>query len=146
MKTFHIAVACRDASGMATMPVFTVTATTEEYNHGIHYKKAKALAEDARYEEPFICFDDTEHAAILAAVHALDLTPQVIAIDMSDGLVHRMRGDAGSIKVICYDRDDTDEFSDAVDDYPVGENGQLIRCWAQVEITEIDPGLKKARD
>lgn len=47
MKTFHIAVACRNASGIPDMPIFTVTVTDEEYDLGIHYDKAQALAEDA---------------------------------------------------------------------------------------------------
>lgn len=73
MKTVHIAVACRNASGMADMPIFTVTATAEEYDLGIHYEKAEAMAEDAGYEKPFVCFDDGEQGAILAAVHTLNL-------------------------------------------------------------------------
>ncbi|WP_073664165.1 MULTISPECIES: hypothetical protein [Pseudomonadota] len=67
MKTHRIAVACRNASGMPDLPIFTVTTTKEEYDLGIHYDKAEALADEAGYEGPFVCFDDTEHAAILAA-------------------------------------------------------------------------------
>lgn len=75
MKTFHIAVACRNASGMLDMPIFTVTVTDEEYDLGIHYDKAQALAEDAGYEEPFLCYDDTEQPVLLAAVRTLGLVP-----------------------------------------------------------------------
>jgi len=39
-----IAVACRNASGMADMPVFTVAVTRKECESGIHYDKAEALA------------------------------------------------------------------------------------------------------
>lgn len=37
METFHIAVACRNASGKADMPVFTVSVTEREYNLGVNY-------------------------------------------------------------------------------------------------------------
>ncbi len=76
MKTLRIAVACRNASGMADMPIFTVTVTAEEYDLGIHYEKAEAMAEDEGYEKPFVCFDDAEQGAILAAVHTLELAPK----------------------------------------------------------------------
>lgn len=52
--------------------------------------------------------------------------------------------DAGEIKVICYDTSDTDEDSPAVADRPVGENGQLVRCWAHTQLAQVDPGLKLA--
>lgn len=146
MDTMHIAVACRNASGMSDMPIFTVTATLKEYALGIHYKKAEALAEEAGYEKPFVCFVAAEQAAILSAARTLDLIPQVVVIDMTEGLVHSVFCDAGEIKVICYDESDIDETSDAVDEHPVGENGQLVRCWAHVQISDVDPGLKKARD
>lgn len=146
MKTLHIAVACRNASGMADMPVFTVTAAAEEHDLGTHYEKAEALAADAGYERPYLCFDATEQGAILSAVRTLDLVPQVVVIDMTEGLVHSVCCDAGEIKVICYDESDTDEASDAVAEHPVGENGQSVRCWAHVQIADIDPGLVKARD
>ncbi|THF64844.1 hypothetical protein E6C76_12470 [Pseudothauera nasutitermitis] len=146
MKDFRIAVACRNASGMADMPVFTVTATAGEYDLGIHYTKAEALAEDAGYGRPFVCFDGTEQGAILAAARTLDLVPQVVVIDMTEGLVHSVCCDAGEIKVICYDESDTEEASDAVAEHPVGENGQSVRCWAHIQIADIDPGLVKARD
>lgn len=76
MKTLRVAVACRNASGMADMPVFTVTTTDQEYHLGIHYEKAEALADDAGYEAPFVCFDGAEQAAILAAVRTLRLVPE----------------------------------------------------------------------
>lgn len=146
MKTLRIAVACRNASGMADMPIFTVKVTAKEYKLGIHYDKAEALAKAAGYEKPFVCFDHSEQSAILSAARALDLVPQVVVIDMTDGLVHSVCCDAGSIKVICYDQSDTDEASDAVSNHPVGENGELVRCWAHVQIADVDAGLKKARD
>ncbi|VFR32173.1 hypothetical protein ANK1_4095 [plant metagenome] len=142
----RIAVACRNASGTADMPIFTVTATAEEYHLGIHYTKAEALAEDEGYERPFVCFDTAEQGAILAAARALDLVPQVVVIDVTDGLIHSVCCDVGEIKVICYDGSDTDEASDAVNDHPVGEGGALVRCWAHVQTADPDAGLKIARD
>jgi len=68
-----IAVACRNASGMADMPVFTVAVTRKECESGVHYGKAEELAEAAGYEAPFICFDADEQNAIVSAVRELDL-------------------------------------------------------------------------
>lgn len=146
MKTLHIAVACRNASGMADMPIFTVAVTEAECHLGVHYDRAETLAAEAGYERPFLCFDATEQGAILSAARALDLVPQVVVIDMTNGLVHSVCCDAGRIKVICYDEGDTDEASEAVGDHPVGENGQLVRCWAHIQMADVDPGLKQARD
>lgn len=146
METLQIAAACRSASGMADMPIFTITVTEEEYDLGLHYDKAEALAESLGYEKPFVCFDATEQAAILSAAHMLGLVPQVVVIDLTKGLIHSVCCDAGKIKVICYDESDTDEASDAVADHPVGENGASVRCWAHIQIADVDPGLKKACD
>jgi len=68
-----IAVACRNASGMADMPVVTVAITRKECESGIHYDKAEELAEAAGYEAPFIYFDVDEQNAIVSAVRELDL-------------------------------------------------------------------------
>jgi len=68
-----IAVACRNASGMADMPVFTVAVTRKECELGSHYDKAEELAEAAGYEAPFICFDADEQMALVSAVSELDL-------------------------------------------------------------------------
>lgn len=45
----QVAVACVNAVGVSDMPIFTVKATREEYDLGVHYDKAKDLAEEARY-------------------------------------------------------------------------------------------------
>lgn len=73
MKSLRIAVACRNASGMSDMPIFTVAVTEEEYALGVHYDRAEAMAEEAGYEMPFVCFDDAEHGAIMAAARVLVL-------------------------------------------------------------------------
>lgn len=145
MNTLHIAVACRNASGMSDMPVFTVEATPEDIDLGIHYDKAEALAEDAGYEKPFVCFDAPEQSAIVSAAQSLDLIPQVVVIDMTDGMVQSVCCDAGRIKVICYDDSNIDEATEGVTEQPVGEGGQLVRCWAHIKIADVDPGLAKAR-
>jgi len=146
MKKLSIAVACRNASGMADMPVFTVRVTQEEYDLGIHYGQAEALAAAAGYEGPFICFDTTEQPAILSAARTLNLIPQVVVIDMTDGQVHSVRCDSGDIQVICYDESEADEDSAAVGNYPVGENGQRVRCWFHRQTADCDPGLRKLLD
>lgn len=142
----QVAVASVNASGLADMPVFRVRITQKEYDLGIHYDKAKTMAEEARYEAPFVCFDPAEQGAILSAARELGLVPQVIVVDMTDGQIHSIRCDSGEIKVICYDTSDTEEYSAAVADRPLGENGQFVRCWAHTQLAQIDPGLKQVRD
>ncbi|EZO23261.1 hypothetical protein [Pseudomonas aeruginosa] len=142
----QVAVACVDASGAPDMPVFKVSITQEEYDQGVHYDKAKVLAEDAQYEGPFVSFDAAEHGAILTAARELRLVPQVVVVDMTDGQIHSIRCDSGEIQVICYDTSDTDEYSAAVMNRPVGENGQPVRCWSHTQLAQVDPGLKLAWD
>ena len=72
MNDVCVAVACRNASGMADLPVFVVTATAEEYALGIHYDRAEALAKEADYEGPFVCFDADEQEAIREAARRLE--------------------------------------------------------------------------
>ncbi|MGY6272922.1 hypothetical protein ACXIUT_24875 [Achromobacter denitrificans] len=142
----QVAVACANASGSPDVPVFKVRITQEEYNLGIHYDKAKDLAEEARYEGPFVCFDAAEYGPILSAARELGLVPQVVVVDMTDGQIHSIRCDSGEIKVICYDTSDTEEYSVAVANRPLGENGQFVRCWSHTQLAQVDPGLKLARD
>ncbi|MCW5706935.1 hypothetical protein [Shinella sp.] len=146
MRTLHIAVACYDAANNADMPVFTVSVTDKEYATGAHHEKARALAREAGYEKPFICFDDAERGAILTAARTLGLVPNVVAVDFTNGQVHSIRCDAGEIKVICYDTSNTEDYPFVVLNLPVGENGTNVRCWAQVQPADVDPGLAKARD
>ncbi|HHE8522170.1 hypothetical protein [Pseudomonas aeruginosa] len=142
----QVAVACIGASGSPDVPVFKVRITREEYDLGIHYDKAKDLAEEARYEGPFICYDAAEYGPILSAARELGLVPQVVVVDMTDGQIHSIRCDSGEIKVICYDTSDTEEYSAAVANRPVGENGHFVRCWSHTQLAQVDPGLKLARD
>ncbi|AUT46324.1 hypothetical protein [Achromobacter sp. AONIH1] len=142
----QVAVACIGASGSPDVPIFKVRITQEEYDLGIHYDKARDLAEDARYEGPFICFDAAEYGPILSAARELGLVPQVVVVDMTDGQIHSIRCDSGEIKVICYDTSDTEEYSAAVANRPLGENGQFVRCWSHTQLAQVDPGLKLARD
>ncbi|ABM41631.1 hypothetical protein QYG06_10095 [Xanthomonas euvesicatoria] len=140
-----VMVACVNASGMPDMPVFIVSATQEEYDLGVHYDKAEALAEESGYEGPFVCFDMAEQEAIVSAARELGLVPQVVVVDMTDGQIHSIRCDSGEIKVVCYDTSDTDEHSAAVANRPLGENGQLVRCWSHAQLAQVDPGLKPAQ-
>lgn len=66
-----VAVACRNASGCADMPVYTLDVTPSQYALGEHYDMAEACASKDGYEEPFVCFDLTESRALSAAVEAL---------------------------------------------------------------------------
>lgn len=70
-KVIPVAVACRNASGMADMPVFQVTVPPDHYDLGEHYDIAEAMAAEAGYEGPFVCFDPTEQPAIRAGVARL---------------------------------------------------------------------------
>lgn len=142
----QVAVACIGAYGSPDVPVFKVRITQEEYNLGSHYDKAKDLAEEARYEGPFVCFDAAEYDPILSAARELGLVPQVVVVDITDGQIHSIRCDSGEIKVICYDTSDTDEYSAAVANRPLDENGQLVRCWSLTQQAQVDPGLKMAGD
>ena len=72
MKDSCVAVACRNASGMADLPVFVITASAEEYALGMHYDKAETLAAEAGYEGPFVCFDADEQEAIREAARRLE--------------------------------------------------------------------------
>lgn len=146
MNTMNIAVACRNAMGMADMPVFTVNVSDDEYDLGIHYDKAKAMAEEAGYERPFVCFDAAEHNAILSAVRNLDLVPRVVVMDFTDGLVHSVRCDAGDVKVIWYDESETEGVFDAIVEIPVGNDSETVRCRAHIQNADIDPALRKLRD
>jgi hypothetical protein len=146
MTQVQIAVACRNASGMADMPVFAVAVTPEEYHLGLHYDKAEALADAAGSEGPFVCFDPCEQPAILSAARALKLTPQVVVVDLTGGLVRSIRCDSGAVQVVCYDEEETDEYSAAVGDHPVGENGEILRCWFHRQTADPDPGLRKLLD
>ena len=77
MKSLRIAIACRNASGLPDLPIFTVTATEEEVKQGVHYDKAVALAEDEDYEGPFICYDEAEQCVILQAACELDVASKL---------------------------------------------------------------------
>jgi hypothetical protein len=72
MNETCVAVACRNASGIAELPLFTITATPRELSLGLHYDRAEALAEAAGYEGPFVCFDADEQDAIREAARRLE--------------------------------------------------------------------------
>lgn len=146
MKIIQVAVACRNASGESDIPIFEVAVTDDEYDLGAHYDKAEALAEDAGYEKPFVCFDDAEHGAILRAAMELELVPRVVAVDLTGSFVRSVRCDAGEIKVICFETNGVENWPIGVVDMPVGENGSIVKCAVHVQIADVDPGLAKARD
>lgn len=75
LMTIDVAVACRNASGVADMPVFGVTITPKQYALGEHYDLAERQAAEAGYEGPFVCFDPAEQPALRACVARLDAGP-----------------------------------------------------------------------
>lgn len=141
MKT-RVAVACRDASGCAAMPVFDVEADEQEQRDGVHYRKAEELASQEGYERPYVFFGGVEQSAILKCAYDLGIATQVVAIDMTGGAIHSVRADAGDIRVICYDTDDLYE-SELVEDRPLGSNGEMITCWACDCLADENPHLAK---
>ena len=73
-KTFLVAVACINASGVADMPVFEVCLTQHEYELGNHYEIAEKIAEEEGYEGPFVCFDAEEIGALKTALEKFSTT------------------------------------------------------------------------
>ena len=69
--SINIAVACRDTNGSSTVYIASVHINQNQYDLGIHYDIAEQLAQDAGYDGPFICFDNTEHKAIIQAAEIL---------------------------------------------------------------------------
>lgn len=67
-----VAVACRNASGEADLPVFEIKVSQHDYDLGLHYDLAEANAEAAGYERPFVCFDEAEQPAVKRAVAVFD--------------------------------------------------------------------------
>lgn len=63
MKT-KVAVACRNASGVPDMVLLEVEASQEAIATGEHYELAQDMAQDRRYEGPYVCFDPSEFGAI----------------------------------------------------------------------------------
>ena len=79
LNTYAVAVACRNASDVADMPVFSVQVSEEDHQLGAHYALAESLASTAGYDGPFVCFDPDEHTAIGNAAEKLGLTRILIA-------------------------------------------------------------------
>ena len=73
-KTFLVAVACINASGVADMPVFEVCLPQREYELGNHYELAEKIAEEEGYEGPFVCFDAEEIGALKTALEKFSTT------------------------------------------------------------------------
>jgi hypothetical protein len=58
-------VTCRDANGTPTFFPCVVDCGQEEYDNGEHYECARAMAEDHRYEDPGLVFDENDGPAWL---------------------------------------------------------------------------------
>lgn len=59
--------ACSDSSGMPTFGSIEVDVTKEQIKNGEHYEMAFELAVEARYEEPFVFYDEREISEIVKA-------------------------------------------------------------------------------
>lgn len=87
-RPVRVAVACTGASGEPEMPVFTVSVTDLEFDHGQHYLKAREIAEADGYKGPFVFFDDREFAPLLKT--AAELAPAqkpMVVVRLDGGLV-----------------------------------------------------------
>lgn len=98
-REVRVAVACTGASGEPEMPVFTVRVTDLEFDHGQHYLKAQEMAEDDRYEGPFVCFDDHEQGPIHRAAAEL-ASNNPVSQELGPSAVVRIKGGA-VVDVIC---------------------------------------------
>lgn len=139
-SVMRVAVACRNASGEADMPVFEVEVTDEEQQHGRHYKLAEELAADAGYDVPFLCFDHSEQSAIRLAAQTLKLVPSLVLIDNTDGSIHGVSCDDGQIDVVVYGHNTDDADEDLIDFLPIGEGGAQDAVWVVRHVAE--PGEK----
>jgi len=146
MKTYLIAVACLDARGVPNLPVVRLVGTEEERTRGTLRRAAETMVQRMGYHPPFIAFEGDAQAAVLAAATRLDLVPQVVVVDFTGGSIQSIRSDVGTVKVICYDENETEEGPcSVVKRRPFGDNGRSILCWSHVQISELDGGLRKAR-
>ena len=58
-------VTCRDARGVPALYPCVITCNAEKYDAGDHYDMAKAMAEDAGYENVGIVYDENDGPAWL---------------------------------------------------------------------------------
>lgn len=140
-----VAVACRNASGSADMPVFDLVVSLQEYELGMHYEMAQAQAENTGYEGPFVCFDPTESHAIRSATASFDVIAEVGKV-----LISGNASDADEIIVKLADGctlrsgvDDPDaEGALTAGDYVrlCGPDGKEIHFWSKDE-WQTDPAL-----
>ena len=63
-RSWRVAVACTNANGSAELFIAEVEATQDQHDLGEHYDMARQMAIDEGYEEPFVCFDQEEIAAL----------------------------------------------------------------------------------
>lgn len=120
-----IAVACRNASGAPTFASYELDFTPEDMADGLHYDRAEAMAEADGYCPPFLSFDHTEASEIKRAAEELGLLPSLVAVDLTDGVIHSVTCDRGEIDVVIYDQNtlDLDEDSPNLRSLPVGPDG-----------------------
>lgn len=59
-KSVRVLVSCRDASGTPTFHGVRVTVTPAQYANGEHYDLARGKAEEARYSNVGLCYDEDD--------------------------------------------------------------------------------------
>lgn len=59
-QLIKLVVACHDANGCPTFVHLKVSVTEEDFEFGDHYWTAKDWLTDNGYEEPLVCFDETD--------------------------------------------------------------------------------------
>lgn len=74
-------VAGRNSAGDADMFVCEVEVSQKDFDLGKHYDISEALAEEAGYEGPFVCFDEIEHSNIARIVSELNCS---IPVELAD--------------------------------------------------------------
>lgn len=69
-RVVSVAVACRNASGSADLPLVRVTIPEDDYALGGHYDVARLTLKNKGFEGPFVCFDEQEFQPLITAVRA----------------------------------------------------------------------------
>lgn len=142
-----IAVACHDAAGAPAMRVYEVEVDdSSAVDQELSRNQAMRAAMVDGMNPPFIAFLPDQMKSLVDTVKAMELVPQVIAVDVSGGVVQSVRCDAGAVNVVTYETEDI-EGEDDVGEYPVGWNGELVLCHvSHMGSPALDPGLAAVRN
>ncbi|TAN03192.1 MAG: hypothetical protein EPN36_14435 [Rhodanobacteraceae bacterium] len=126
------------------MPIFTVSVTDLEFDHGQHYLKAKEMAEAGGYEEPFVFFDDQEFGPLLKT--AAELAPArkpMVVVRLDGGLVQDVIASV-PVEVLVADYDVEGMEDDRLNELPKlpcldDEDGAEVPVACEVRAPFVDP-------